>query len=309
MEVAKIPVDKIIKGDQPRKSFDEERLEQLANSIKEVGQLQPIIVQKKGNKYLLIAGERRYRAVKDKNKSGEIAAVIFDDDVNIKQIQLVENLQRQDLNPIERAKFINGFIEDNNLTKKAASKKLGVPRTTLTEWLNILEVKPVYQKAVLDPDKALSLSHISLAKALSTRTGDPSKQNQLLDGILKYNFSRKETKAIVDLFHKYLHLSMEEAFSTVLIKREREKISKSFENNTKRYNNKQTKNLVNSFIRLSNNLEDYMEEVGNLESEGERNRLLSEFMYIYQLLETMIPELKNKSLTELINELNTKNVI
>jgi len=227
MEFVKIPLQEIeIDTGQPRKDFDQKSLKQLANSIKEVGQLQPIIVSKKDDGFLLVAGERRYRAVKKNNKKGEIAAVILEEDTDEKQIQLIENLQREDLNALERAKSINRYIKENELSKKAASKKLGIPRTTLTEWLYILEVKPFYQQAVLDEDSSLTLSHISLARGLASRTGDPSKLQDLLDGVLKYNFSSSETKEIVDLFHDYLHLSMEEAFDTILLKREQKKYDK-----------------------------------------------------------------------------------
>ena len=311
MDFIEIPVKKItVDQGQPRKEFDQEGLKQLADSIKEVGQLQPIIVKKQpreGN-YLLIAGERRYKAVKNENEDKKIAAVILKQDANIRQVQLIENLQRQDLNPLERAKSIQQFIDENDLTKKAASKKLGVARTTMTEWLNILEVKPVYQQAVLDEDTSLTLSHISLAKALSNRTGDPSKLSGLLDGVMKYNFSRSETKEIVDLFHDYLHMSMEEAFDTILIKRERKKLSQKAKNSSDENDSKTVKKLINSFNKVSDNLEDFMEEVGEVESEQQRENLIDEFLYIYQLLGIMVPEFKEKDLNGLIEDIKKGNL-
>src|SRR6056297_1644459 len=190
MKFTKVPVHKVKKkGEQPRKNFDNESLKQLAGSIKEIGQLQPIIIQKKNNEYLLIAGERRLRAIRKMGKE-KIAAMVIEQDLKdfkIQQMQLVENLQREDLNCLERAVFIKNFIEQNNLTKKEASKKLGIPRTTLIEWLNILTVKAKYQQAVLDNDSAVTLSHITLANNLAHTTGDPTKIKQLLDTVIQYN--------------------------------------------------------------------------------------------------------------------------
>ncbi len=309
MEFANISVDKLkVLDEQPRQDFDQERLEQLAESIKEVGQLQPIIVKKQGDNYLLIAGERRFRAIKQNKKNDNIAAIVLDRDLdsdNMQQIRLIENLQRQDLNPLERARSIQQFIDRNNLTKKDASKKLGVPRTTLTEWLNILEVKPQYQQAVLDEDSSLTLSHISLVKALSSRTGDPSKSRNLLDGIIKYNLTRAETKKIVNLFHKHLHISMQEAIATILIKRERRKVEGKV--GSTRKSGSSVKKLLRSFDRVSVNLEEVMDEIGEFVVE-EREELLDEFLYIYQMLEIMIPEVKENSVEELIAKIKNEAV-
>lgn len=303
MEVKKIPVNKIkVKSDQARQSFDEEKLTNLAESIQEVGQLQPVIVKEEGPDFLLIAGERRLRAIK-RNKEKEISAVIMSDKIDktsLRQIQLVENIQRQNLNQLEKAVAIQRLIDENGFTKKEASKRLGVPRTTLTEWLNILDVKEKYRKEVIDDDSPLSLSHISLAKALSSRTGDPTKQNKLLDGVLKYKFSRDETKKIVDIIYKYLHISMEEAFSAVLLKREHQNIIKE---NEKEINigkgDNPAKILLNSFTNFSNKVENLLEKVDHIE-EKYKNNLVDEFLYIYQLMGIMIPELKHKQLDEVI---------
>lgn len=306
MEFKKINLNQIkIDKEQPRQQFDEERLKELSQSIKEVGQLQPVIVKKKSEKeYFLIAGERRFKAVQADGEKEAISAAVIEEDVNVRQIQLVENLQREDLNPLERAKSIQEFIEDNDLTKKAASEKLGVPRTTLTEWLNILEVKPHYQEAVIDPDSSLTLSHISLAKGLAHRTGDPSKLNNLLAGVIKYNFTRNETKEIVDLFYDYLHLSMEEAFATILMKRGRQDLDQKIKREKKKENYRgSVKKLINTFNRMSENLEEFMEVTGDIDSEEDRENIIDEFLYIYQLLELVVPEIKKKSIEQLKKEI------
>lgn len=307
IEVKNIPVKKIkVRRNQPRQSFDEDKLASLAGSIEDLGQLQPVIVKKEGTDFLLIAGERRLRAIK-RNKQKEISAVIMDkevDKMSLRQIQLVENIQRQDLNPLERAKAIQRLMDENSFNKKEVSKKLGVARTTLTEWLNILDVKEKYQDEVLNEDSPLSLSHITLAKALTSRTGDPTKQNKLLDGVIKYKFSRNEAKEIVDIIYKYLHVDMEKVFSAVLLKREHKKID---DENKANKSIKDSKNpgklLLNSFTTLTNRIEELIEEIDRIEEE-DKEYLIDEFLYLYQMMEIMIPELKDKDLNKIIQLLN-----
>jgi ParB family chromosome partitioning protein len=296
------------RADQVRHDFSEERIDSLAKSIAEVGQLQPIVVQKKNNHYVLIAGERRMRAVRKDGKE-KIAAVIFDEEITPKrfrQIQLIENLQRQDLNPLERAISINKFMEDNNFSKKDAAEKLGVPRTTLTLWLNILEVKEKYQKEVLKEDSPITLSHLSLAHALSSRTGDPNKINELLDAVIKHNLSRKETQEVIDIIYKYLHIPMEEAVSAVLLKRERMKMKDYWDKDKKSQKKNSVRRLFRSFSNMNDNLEEFMEEEGNIPEE-DKDDLLDEFLYLYQIMAILIPDLKDKSLNSLLEQLRQSN--
>lgn len=296
------------RADQVRHDFSEERIDSLAKSIAEVGQLQPIVVQKKNNHYVLIAGERRMRAVR-KDGNEKIAAVIFDEEITPKrfrQIQLIENLQRQDLNPLERAISINKFMEDNNFSKKDAAEKLGVPRTTLTLWLNILEVKEKYQKEVLKEDSPITLSHLSLAHALSSRTGDPNKINELLDAVIKHNLSRKETQEVIDIIYKYLHIPMEEAVSAVLLKRERMKMKDYWDKDKKSQKKNSVRRLFRSFSNMNDNLEEFMEEEGNIPEE-DKDDLLDEFLYLYQIMAILIPDLKDKSLNSLLEQLRQSN--
>ncbi|TDO73055.1 ParB family chromosome partitioning protein [Halanaerobium saccharolyticum] len=293
--------------DQVRQNFSEERIDSLAKSIAEVGQLQPIVVQKKDNHYLLVAGERRLRAVK-KDEKEKIAAVILEDEVSpekFRQIQLIENLQRQDLNPLERATSINKFMEANNLSKKDAAEKLGVARTTLTLWLNILEMKEKYQREVLKEDSPITLSHLSLAHGLASKTGDPSKANQLLDAVIKHNLSRKETQEVIDLFYKYLHIPMEEAVAAVLLKRERMKMKEYWDDDSDQNSHNPVRKLFRSFSNINDNLEEFMEEEGNLPEE-DRKELLDEFLYLYQIMGILIPDLKDKSVESLVTDIKTQ---
>ena len=305
MRVANIAVKKIIMGKkQARQHFDQEALGQLAGSIQEIGQLQPIIVKQVGDNYQLIAGERRFRAVK-KNNQPEIAAVILEGGVNdptLRQIQLVENLQREDLNPLERALSIQAFIRENDLTKKEASHKLGVPRTTLTEWLNILDVAEKYRQEVVELDSPLSLSHISIAKALVSRTGDPTKLKKLLDGVLQYKLSRSETKEVSEIIYRYLHISVDEAIGAILLRREHQKIAVKEKNSLLVNKNSPVKGLLKNLVNLSENIEGLIDKVARVE-EGDQQDIIDEFLYIYQLLAIMIPQLNNQQLDQIIGRL------
>lgn len=307
MEYMRIPVSKIkSKSEQVRRDFSEERIESLAKSIAEVGQLQPVVVQKNGKNYLLVAGERRLRAIK-KDGQDKIAAVILENlsPEKFRQIQLVENLQRQDLNPLERAISIDKFIKANNLTKKNAAKKLGVARTTLTLWLNILEMKEKYQKEVLKADSPITLSHLSLAHGLASKTGDPNKSNQLLDAVIQYNLSRRESQEIIDLFYKYLHIPMAEAVSAVLLKRERMKMKDYWDNDQNNNARNSVRKLLRSFTKINDNLEEFMEKEGQL-PEKEREKLLDEFLYLYQIMGILVPDLKESRLDALLESLKTQ---
>ena len=125
--------------EQARKLFDEEAIEDLANSIKEYGVIQPIIVSKKSNYYEIIAGERRWRASK-KAGLAEIPAIIRDDnEQKNKEISLIENIQREDLNPIEKARGIKQLMEEYNLTQQKVAEKLGKSRSSIANTVRILK--------------------------------------------------------------------------------------------------------------------------------------------------------------------------
>ena len=125
---------------QARKIFDEEAIDDLANSIKEYGVIQPIIVAKKDNFYEIIAGERRWRASK---KAGmeDIPAIIRDDDEKRnKEISLIENIQREDLNPIEKARGIKLLMDEYDLTQQKVADILGKSRSSIANTVRILNL-------------------------------------------------------------------------------------------------------------------------------------------------------------------------
>lgn len=125
---------------QPRRSFDMESIEELAESIKVYGVIQPIIVNKKDNYYEIVAGERRWRASK---KAGltEIPCIIRNDDERkSKEIALIENIQREDLNPIEKARGFRQLIDEYGLKQQELADIMGMNRTTVTNCLRILNL-------------------------------------------------------------------------------------------------------------------------------------------------------------------------
>ncbi len=129
--------------EQPRKKFDEEALEELANSIKTYGVLQPIIVNKKSDYYEIVAGERRWRAAKKAGLS-EMPCIIKDDitDKSNKEIALIENLQRVDLNPIDKAKGLKELIDDYGMTQKELADSIGISRSNIANSIRILNLDP-----------------------------------------------------------------------------------------------------------------------------------------------------------------------
>ena len=128
--------------DQPRRNFDEEAIEELAESIKVYGVIQPIIVTKKDNYYQIVAGERRWRASK---KAGltEMPCIVRDyNERKNKEIALIENIQREDLNPIEKARGFRQLIDEYGLKQQELADIMGMNRSTVTNCLRILNLDP-----------------------------------------------------------------------------------------------------------------------------------------------------------------------
>ena len=158
--------------DQPRKNFDQEALEELAESIKEYGLIQPIVVTKKDGYYGIVAGERRWRASKIAGLT-EIPAIIREDNERINsEISLIENMQREDLNPYEKALGVRTLIDNYGLSQEEVAKKLGKGRSTIANIVRILNLEP----RVLEMAKEGKLTE-GHCKALLAIT-DPDKQYQ-----------------------------------------------------------------------------------------------------------------------------------
>ena len=182
---------------QPRKIFDEEKLQELSYSIKEHGLLQPIVVvEDEDGTYTLIAGERRLRAHKLANIE-EIKAIIVDkDEFKLRELALIENIQRDDLNIIELAFCYAQLLNEHNITHEELSKKVFKSRTSITNTLRLLQLSS-YVQQFLATDK-ISAGHAKMMIGLTTE-----EQKKICDTIIGQKLSVRETeKLIKDLKEK-----------------------------------------------------------------------------------------------------------
>ena len=202
--------------EQPRKNFDQEALEELAESIKEYGLIQPIVVTKKEGYYSIIAGERRWRASKIAGLQ-EIPAIIREDNEKINsEISLIENMQREDLNPYEKALGVRTLIDNYGLTQEEVAKKLGKGRSTIANIVRVLNLEP----RVLEMAKEGKLTE-GHCKALLAIT-NPEKQYKTAIQMLERGATVrqvekkariKETKEELDRNH-ILYKSIEDNFQS-----------------------------------------------------------------------------------------------
>ncbi len=156
------------KRDQPRKYFDKEALEQLAESIAENGLLQPILVREYGEgRYQIIAGERRFRASKLAGLSEIPAIVIEKDDKKAAEIALIENIQREDLNPLEEALAYKSLAEEYDMTQEELAKKVGKSRSAIANTVRLLDLPD--EVLTLVASKELSAGHARTLLGLNNR--------------------------------------------------------------------------------------------------------------------------------------------
>ncbi|MDX9742958.1 MAG: ParB/RepB/Spo0J family partition protein [Arcobacteraceae bacterium] len=189
--VKDIEIDKIEPNPyQPRKIFDEEKLEELSRSIISHGLLQPVVVIKKLNKYILIAGERRFRASKLANFE-TIKAIILDiDEKKLREYALIENIQRDDLNILEVAYSYAGLINEYNMTHEELANMVFKSRSSITNTLRLLTLS-VYTQQLISANK-ISQGHAKLLVGLKEE-----EQRQIVDSIIGQRLSVRETEALV----------------------------------------------------------------------------------------------------------------
>ena len=176
---------------QPRKEFNEDALQELADSIKQFGVIEPLVVVKRKGYYELIAGERRWRAARLAGLK-EVPVVIKDyDDQQIVEIALIENIQREDLNPIEEAHAYERLIQEFNLTQDEVAERVSKSRTTVTTALRLLKLTEKVQQMLIDD--MLSTGHV---RALITIT-EPQLQYETAMYIFDKKLSVRETESYV----------------------------------------------------------------------------------------------------------------
>jgi len=177
---------------QPRTSFNEETLRELASSIRELGVIQPITVRKVGfNKYQLVSGERRFRASKLVGLETIPAYIRIANDQESLEMALVENIQRQDLDPIEIALSYQRLIDEIQVTQEELSDRVGKNRSTVTNYLRLLKLDPIVQTGMRDG--FISMGH---GRAL-INVEDIGDQLDIYEQILSKSLSVRETEALV----------------------------------------------------------------------------------------------------------------
>jgi ParB family chromosome partitioning protein len=187
-----LPIDQIQHNPfQPRKLFDAEELDGLSESIKTHGMLQPLVVRQVGDEYQLVAGERRLRAARTAGKT-EVPVVVVDfNDRQTLEAALAENIQRADLNPIEKAQGFKDYLDRFDMTQEDLAAKLGLDRTTISNLVGLLELAPEVQDAVRL--KQITLGHAKVLKGVKDR----ERQVSLCREIIARGHSVHATEALV----------------------------------------------------------------------------------------------------------------
>ncbi|MBO8159681.1 MAG: ParB/RepB/Spo0J family partition protein [Thermosyntropha sp.] len=199
-----IDIDLIFpRADQPRKLFDEESLAELASSVKENGVLQPVILRKKDDTYEIIAGERRFRAAKMAGLKTIPSLIMETDDEKAAQIALIENLQRDDLTPIEEARSFKQMIERFGYTQEELAEKLGKSRSYIANTMRLLNL-PEKIIELLEKGK-LTAGHARALLALE----NPEEQLKTAEEILKNSLTVREAEKKVQTRKKNSSVSKE----------------------------------------------------------------------------------------------------
>lgn len=181
---------------QPRKMFDEDALQELSDSIKQYGLLQPLLVQKRKDHYEIIAGERRWRASKLAGLK-EVPVIIKDyTELEIVEISLIENIQREDLNPIEEAQAYKRLLDEFHLKQDEVAERVSKSRTAVTNSIRLLKLADQVQQMVID--EMISTGH---ARALIT-IEDPEEQYNLAQRIFDEKLSVRDVEKIMKNMRK-----------------------------------------------------------------------------------------------------------
>ncbi|MFQ7000346.1 MAG: ParB/RepB/Spo0J family partition protein [Clostridium sp.] len=224
-----IPLNKIkSNAEQPRKSFDNERIAELAESIKHHGIIQPLILMKENEDYVIIAGERRWRAAKMAGLK-EVPAIIMDiTEKEVLEVSLIENIQRQDLNPIEEALAYKRLIDEFKLTQEELSKRIGKSRTTITNCMRLINlddrVKEYIIEGVLSEGHGrtlLSINDEELQYTIAQKVIDEGLSVRELEKLIKKVYStdkkKKDNKEVNDennIYYKDIEEKLQSHFGT-----------------------------------------------------------------------------------------------
>ena len=189
---AEVTLDKIEQNPyQPRKNFDKDEIASLSASVKSHGILQPLVVRQLGDHYQLIAGERRLRAAQEAGLTSVPIRVVDFNDQQAFEATLVENIQRSDLNPIEKALGFKDYLDRFSLNHEQLAQRLGLARSTITNLVNLLELTPEVQDGVRL--NQISEAHAKLLKGIKSK----ERQVALFKQIVAMGLSVKATEALI----------------------------------------------------------------------------------------------------------------
>ena len=191
-QMAEIAVGKIIPNPtQPRTQFDDEALTELAESIKQLGVIQPITVKKSGEEYIIISGERRWRASQKAGLTVVPAYIREVDDTTLHAMALVENIQREDLNALEISLGMQRLVDECGLTQEALAERLGKKRSTVANYLRLLNLPEEVQFAI--KGGVISMGHAKALAAVESK----AKQLSILKRCVKNNLSVRQVEELV----------------------------------------------------------------------------------------------------------------
>lgn len=210
---------------QPRKTFDQVALSELADSLKETGLIQPIVVRKHGAKYQIVAGERRFRAARSAELTQVPVIVKSLSDNAMMALSIIENLQREDLNPIEEAQGINAYMKQLTLTQAQAAEKLGKSRAAIANTLRLLNLPAQVQQLIIEGQ--LSMGHARALLGLDAQSdmlllADKAIKQQLsvrqIEDIVRHTASSKQKtnakKPSNSIYIQAIEQQLEDKFST-----------------------------------------------------------------------------------------------
>ena len=201
--IVEIPIEDIYpNANQPRTHFDEKALQELAESIKVLGIIQPITVRKDGAKFEIISGERRYRASKMADLKEIPAYVRLVNDQELLEMALVENIQREDLDAIEVALTYQRLLEEIGLTQEALSQRVGKERSTITNSIRLLKLNPDVQQAIRNGN--ISAGHGRAILSLE----NPEDQQALFKQIVNNRLSVRQAEEAVKHFKSPKEISI-----------------------------------------------------------------------------------------------------
>lgn len=191
--IGEIEISKIhANPNQPRRDFNEEALQELADSINELGVIQPITLRKEDDgSYMIIAGERRFRASQLAGKSTIPAYILSANEKDTMEMALIENIQREDLNPLEIALAYQQLIEQHNLSQEQLSKRVGKGRATIANFLRLLKLPGNIQVAL--KERQIDMGHAKALLSLSSHAD----QIRIFNEIIKNGYSVREVEELV----------------------------------------------------------------------------------------------------------------